>query len=444
MSTVADDYFAYDTTRWRADRHIIIGLVAIVLTFGGVGWWSVASELHSAVIAPAEIRVESSIKPIQHPTGGLVGEILVHDGDHVKAGDVLLRFDRTTSAATYAIVDAQLDELLARRARLQSEVNNASEVTFPPELIAKAKTTPDLAKNLQDQRGLFQARLTNYNQQASQLKERIGQLENQITGTEARRRSFETQIGAVTEELRVQADLLERKLTTRQLSQEFVREKARIEGELGALDAEAARLRGQIQENGIEITRLQETRLESSINELRDVESKIAELQQRLIVAQEELSRTDVTSPQDGVVQDMAIFAIGAVVAPGEKIMTIVPTADRLILKGRIDPSKRDQVIIGQPALVKFSSFNRRTTPELNGEVVKISADRKLDEQSGRAFYEVEVFISDEEKARLDKEEDLLVPGLPAEVYIQTGSRTPLSYFLKPLTDSFGRAFRER
>ncbi len=140
----------------------------------------------------------------------------------------------------------------------------------------------------------------------------------------------------------------------------------------------------------------------------------------------------------------MAVFAVGAVVAAGEKMMTIVPTADRLILKGRIDPSKRDQVIIGQPALVKFSSFNRRTTPELNGEVVKISADRKLDEQSGRAFYEVEIFISDDEKDRLDKEEDLLVPGLPAEVYIQTGSRSPLSYFLKPLTDSFARAFRER
>ncbi|MBL8584354.1 MAG: HlyD family type I secretion periplasmic adaptor subunit [Rhizobiaceae bacterium] len=442
MST-ADDYFAYDTTRWRADRHIVMGLIAIALTFGGVGWWSVASELHSAVIAPAEIRVESSIKPIQHTTGGLVGEILVRDGDHVKAGQVLLRFDRTSSAASYAIVSSQLDELLVRRARLQAEVNNVTEVEFPPELVEKAKTNPDLAKNIKDQLGLFQARLTNFGQQVSQLKERIGQLDSQIEGTEARKRSFETQIAAVAEELRIQGDLLTQKLTTRTLSQEFVREKARLEGELGALDADAARLRGQIQENGIEITRLQETRLESSIDELRDVESKIAELQQRLIVAEEDLSRTELTSPQDGVVQDMAVFAVGAVVAPGEKIMNIVPTADRLILKGRIDPSKRDQVMIGQPALVKFSAFNRRTTPELNGEVVKISADRKLDQQSGRAFYEVEVFIPDEERNRLDKE-DLLVPGLPAEVYIQTGSRTPLSYFLKPLTDSFARAFRER
>jgi HlyD family secretion protein len=314
---------------------------------------------------------------------------------------------------------------------------------FPPELVEKAKTNPDLAKNMKDQLGLFQARLTNYGQQVGQLKERIGQLDSQIAGTEARKRSFETQVAAVTEELRIQADLLTQKLTTRTLSQEFVREKARLEGEMGALDADAARLRGQIQETGIEITRLQETRLESSIDELRDVESKIAELQQRLIVAEEDLSRTDLTSPQDGVVQDMAVFAVGAVVAPGEKIMNIVPTADRLILKGRIDPSKRDQVLIGQPTLVKFSAFNRRTTPELNGEVVKISADRKLDQQSGRAFYEVEIFIPDEERNRLDKE-DLLVPGLPAEVYIQTGSRTPLSYFLKPLTDSFARAFRER
>lgn len=443
MSTAADDYYAYDTTRWRADRHIVMGLIAIALTFGGVGWWSVASELHSAVIAPAEIRVESSTKPIQHTTGGLVGEIMVRDGDHVKAGQVLLRFDRTSSAASYAIVSSQLNELLVRRARLQAEVNNASEVEFPPDLVEKAKTDPDLAKNMKDQIGLFQARLTNYGQQVGQLKERIGQLDSQIAGTEARKRSFETQVAAVTEELRIQGDLLTQKLTTRTLSQEFVREKARLEGEMGALDADAARLRGQIQETGIEITRLQETRLESSIDELRDVESKIAELQQRLIVAEEDLTRTELTSPQDGVVQDMAVFAVGAVVAPGEKIMNIVPTADRLILKGRIDPSKRDQVMIGQPTLVKFSAFNRRTTPELNGEVVKISADRKLDQQSGRAFYEVEIFIPDEERNRLDKE-DLLVPGLPAEVYIQTGSRTPLSYFLKPLTDSFARAFRER
>ena len=441
--TTANDYFAYDHKRWRADGHIIFGFIAILLAFGGVGWWSVATELHSAVIAPGEVRVESSLKPIQHTTGGLVGEILVRDGDHVTAGDVLLRFDRTSTAATLAIVDAQLDELLARRARLQAEVNGDSEVTFPLELVAKGKTTPELQKNMDDQRSLFHARLTNYGQQVSQLKERIGQLQNQIAGTEARRRSYETQVNAVAEELRVQADLLQRKLTTRTLSQEFVREKARLEGELGALDADAARLRGQIQENGIEITRLQEARLEQSIDELRDIESKIAELLQRKIVAEEDLSRTELTSPQDGIVQDMAVFAVGAVVGPGDRIMTIVPTADRLILRGRIEPSRRDQVIVGQPTIVKFSAFNRRTTPELNGEVVKISADRKIDEQSGRAFYEVEVFIPDEEKNRLDKE-DLLVPGLPAEIYIQTGSRTPLSYFLKPLTDSLSRAFRER
>lgn len=441
--TTADDYFAYDARRWRADKPIIYGLVAIVLAFGGVGWWAITSELHSAVIAPAEIRVESSIKPIQHTTGGLVGEILVRDGDPVKAGDVLLRFDRTSTAATLAIVEAQLDELKSRRARLQAEVNGESEISFPGDLIEKAKSNADLEKTIGDQRSLFQARLANLNQQISQLKERIGQLGSQIAGTEARRRSYETQVNAVAEELRVQADLLNRKLTTRTLSQEFVREKARLEGEMGALDADAARLRGQIQENQIEITRLEEARIESSLAELREIESKVAELLQRQIVAREDLSRTELTSPQDGIVQDMAVFAVGAVVSPGERIMTVVPTADRLILRGRIDPSKRDQVMIGQPTIVRFSAFDRRTTPELNGEVVKISADRKLDEQSGRAFYEVEIFIPDEEKERM-ADKDLLVPGLPAEIYIQTGSRTPLSYFLKPLTDSFSRAFRER
>lgn len=440
--TAIDSGYAHDPRRWRAGRHILFGTVVIAALFGGLGYWSMNTEIEGAVVAPGELRVESKQKPVQHPEGGVVGEIFVREGAAVKAGDRLIRLDQTTQEATMAILDVQLDEFTARLARLVAERDGAERVSFPRALLDKAVTDAELSRNISDQRRLFESRLAGYRQQRAQLGERIGQLENEIAGSGSRLSAYRGQLRSVEEELRVQRQLLAQGLTTRTRAQEFVREKVRIDGEIGALQSEVARLRRQIQETRLEITRLQETRRSESLSELREVKTRIDELKQRRIVANDALTKIELRAPQDGIVQDMSVYAAGAVVAPGAPIMVIVPVDDRLVLEARVDATKRDQIAIGRPARVRFSAFNQRTTPELNGEVVKISADRKEDEVTGARYFAVEILVPEDERARLGEENEL-VPGLPAEIFITTDKRTPLSYLLKPLSDSFEKAFRE-
>ena len=275
------------------------------------------------------------------------------------------------------------------------------------------------------------------------MRERVGQITNEIEGSGSRLASFSSQLQSVEGERIRMKSLLDQGLTTETRLQEILREKARIEGEIGALNSETSRLRRQIQETRLEMTRLREGRREEAIAELREVQGQMNEIDQRIVVADESIRKIELKSPQDGVVQDLAVFAAGAVVAPGEEIMKIVPTADRLVLEAKVDPTSRDQVVLERVALVRFSSFNQRTTPELNGKVVKISPDRKIDEVSGAAYYAVEVLLSEDERNKLGAE-NKLVPGLPAEIFIETDKRTPMTYMLKPLTDNFHRAFREK
>lgn len=441
--TKMDSKFAHDPKRWGGIGYVLTGLVVIVGAFGGLMLWSTTAELEGAVVAQGELRVESKAKPVQHREGGVVGAIFVKEGDLVKAGDPLVRLDPTTQEASFEIVDAQLIEALARKARLLAERDEAGDVSFPREVLERAASNFEVEAIARDQRNLFIARLEGFRKQNQQLGERIGQLRNEIDAVNSRRTGFETQLISVREELVVQNRLLERGLTTRTRLQEFRREQARIDGEIGALDAEEARLRRQIQETEIEITRLNESRREEAIENLREVEAQVVELQQRMIVAQDALQKIELRAPQDGIVQDMAVYAPGAVVQSGEQILSIVPISDRLVLEARIPPNERDRVRVGGDADVQFTAFNQRTTPKLTGEVTKISADRKIDEATAASYFSVEILVPEAERARLDKDSEL-VPGIQAQIFITTESRTPLNYLLKPLTDNFGKAFKER
>ena len=434
--------YAHDPTKWRARGYILAGGIVIIGLFGGMTVWGVGTELEGAIVAEGELRVETKSKPVQHQEGGIVGAIFVKDGDVVKAQQPLIRLDQTTQKASLAIVDSQLLEFLARRARLLAVRDERTSVTFPDVVMSAARRDPELGEVVRGQRSLFEARLSGYRKQRAQLAERIGQLENEITASKSRRQGFDTQLLSLDEELKTQQSLLDRGLATRSRTQQFLREKARVDGEVGALLADEARLQRQIQETRIEITRLRESRREEALDQLRDVETRIAELRQRKIVAGDALRRIDVRAPADGVVQDLAVFSTGAVVGPGEQIMTIVPVADRLILEAKVDTVKRDKIYLGQATRVLFTAFNQNTTPELNGEVFSISADRKIDELSGAPYYGVEILLPETERARLG-EDNVLVPGMPAAIYIQTEGRSPLNYLLKPLLDNFEPAFKE-
>ena len=435
--------FAHDPRKWKAGKHIFVGAIIIAGLFGGLGYWSLNTEISGAVVASGELRVETKQKPVQHPEGGVVGEIFVREGEQVSVGQPLLRLEQITQDATRAILESQINELEARKARLLAERDSKVNLTFPPQLLDKAAADGEVSKVVSDQRSLFSARLAGYRQQAAQMRERVGQIQSEIASGSSRFQSFQSQLRSMEgERVRVKT-LLDQGLTTETRLQGILREKARIEGEIGALDSDKSRMLRQIQETRIEMTRLRDTRREEAIAELREVQGGINEIDQRIVVANESLRKIEIRSPQDGVVQDLTVFAAGAVVSPGQPIMMIVPTADRLVLEAKVDTTKRDQVTIGRPARIRFSTFNQRTTPELNGKVVKISPDRKIDELTGASFYAVEVLLPDEERTKLGTENEL-VPGLPAEIFIETDKRTPMSYLLKPLTDNFGRAFREK
>ena len=434
--------YAHDPTRWRARRYVFAGAVVVIGLFGGMSYWSVNSELEGAVIAEGVLRVETKSKPVQHQEGGIVGAIFVKNGDVVKARQPLIRLDQTTQQASLAIVDNQLLEFLARRARLLAVRDERTSITFPEVVLGEARRDAELSDVVRGQQNLFSARLSGYRQQRAQFAERIAQLENEIRASQSRKQGFDTRLSSLDEDIQTQQGLLDRGLSTRPRLQELLREKARMEGEVGALDAEEARLLRQIQETRIEITRLREARREGALDELRDVEARIAELRQRKIVASEALRRIELRAPVDGVVEDLAVFAPGAIVAPGEPIMTIVPISDRLILEARVSTDKRDKIFLSQPTRVRFRAFNQRTTPELNGEVVSISADRKIDDVNGFPYYGVEILLTDDERARLGEENEL-VPGMPAEIYIQTEGRSPLNYMIKPILDNFEPAFKE-
>ena len=434
--------FAHDPTRWRARGYVLFGGIVILGLFGGMTYWGTNAELEGAIVAQGELRVETKSKPVQHPEGGVVGAIFVKNGDVVKAQQPLLRLDQTTQEASLTIVDSQLLEFLVRRSRLLAVRDEKTSVTFPAIVLERARKDAELAEVVTGQRNLFDSRLSGYGQQRAQLGERIAQLENEIRASQARRKGFDTQLASIDEEIRVQQGLLDRGLSIRSRLENFRRERARVEGEIGALLSEEARLQRQIQETRIEITRLRESRREEAIGELRDVETRIAELRQRMIVATDALKKIEIRAPVDGVVEDLNVFATGAVVGPGDPIMTIVPVTDRLILEAKVVTTDRDKLYLGQPTRVLFSAFNRNTTPELNGEVFAISADRKIDEISGAPYFGVEILLTEEERKRLG-EENRLVPGMPAEIYIQTEARTPLNYLLKPILDNFEPAFKQ-
>jgi len=435
--------FAHDPSRWKAGKHTFFGTIIIAALFGGGGWWATQTEISGAVVASGELRVETKQKPVQHPEGGVVGEIFVREGETVAAGQPLLRLEQITQDATRAILEGQINELKAREVRLLAERDSKTRLSFSRELIAKARRESEVAKVVQDQQSLFNARLTGYRQQAAQLRERVGQIQSEITGSSSRLDSFQNQLQSISGELVRVRTLLDQGLTTETRLQEILRENARIEGEIGALNSNNAGLARQIQETRIEMTRLRETRREEAISELREVQGQVNEIEQRIVVADESIRKIQLVSPQAGVVQDLSVFSAGAVVSPGQPIMVIVPTTDRLVLEAKVEPTNRDQIKVGGPARVRFSTFNQRTTPELNGKVAKVSYDRKIDEVTGAPFFAVEVLLSNEERNRLGSE-NKLVPGLPAEIFIETGKRTPMSYILKPLEDNFARAGNEK
>lgn len=423
---------------------LLAGLVICVVLLVGLGGWAATAELSGAVIASGTVAVEAGLKKVQHPTGGVVGELRVTDGTVVKAGDVLMRLDETVTRSNLELVRGTIDDLEARHARLTAERDGTDAATFPPELLLRATDDPALRVVLDGERALLLSRRNAREGKKRQLHARVGQLEEEIVGLEAQRGSKIAQIELIRKELDGVEGLYERNLVTITRVAALQREAARLEGERGELLSSGAQARGRIAETELQLIQIDQDAQTEVLEELRETEAKLAELKEREIAAQDQLRRIDIRSPQDGVVHQLAVHTVGGVIAPGETVMLIVPQAGALTVEAHIAPGDIDQVAAGQRALLRFSAFSQRTTPELPAEVVQLDADLTREPQTGAAYYVARLRLDDAETGVGEASPLKLVPGMPVEVHIRTETRTALSFLVKPLTDQVARAFREQ
>ena len=422
-------------------RHLMIGFALVALLVFGAGGWVALAEITSAVIAPVTLVVDSNIKKVQHPTGGTVGALRVRDGDKVKAGDVVLRLDDTVTLANLAVISNELDALYARQARLEAEREGATTMPIPPEL-ADRITDPEVADIIASEQRLFETRLANREGQKAQLLERITQIQKEIEGNLSQEHANAQELEWARHELAGARELWKDRLITIARYTALEREVPRLEGVRGQLMAAVARAGGQILEIRLQITQIDRELGSEVPQELRQTERRIAELTEHRVAAEDELRKIDIRAPQSGSVHQLAIHAVGEVIVPdGSPIMLIVPDSDELKVEARVRPRDIDQINLGDTATIRLSAFNQRITPEISGTVSRISADISNDPRTGESHYTVRITIPETEMARLG---DLrLVPGMPVKAFVQTGSRSVLSYILKPISDQIVRAFRE-
>ncbi|HET9904665.1 MAG TPA: HlyD family type I secretion periplasmic adaptor subunit [Xanthobacteraceae bacterium] len=429
----------------RAIRRLnLIGAAAVGAAIIGVGGWATATDIAGAVIASGSVVVESSVKQVQHPTGGIVGAIFVKEGQEVEAGQVLLRLDDTLTRATLGIVQAQLDGLQARRARLIAERDGGGGPTFPPELL-KRQGEASAALSIVGEEKLFEARRGARTGQQAQLRERIVQIENEIRGLAAQQQAKEKEIRFLEEELGGVADLYQKQLVTIVRFMALQREQAKLKGEHGQLVAEIARARGRIAETELQLIQLDRDFRTEVLRDLRETEARIAELEERANAAQDELKRIEIRAPQTGFVHQLTVHTIGGVIGKGEIIMQIVPRRDALVVDAKVAPQDIDQIALGASVKVRLLAGNRPTMPDLEGRVLRVGADLTREPNAAGAlqtYYLVRVGLLPGETAKLGDLE--MVPGMPAEVFIRTQDRTPLDYLVKPLRDQIARTFRER
>lgn len=422
-------------------KHLIIGLAVVLVLCGGIGGWASTAQISGALIAPGSIVVDSNVKKVQHPTGGVVGELRARDGDLVKAGDVLVRLDDTVTKAGLAIVVKNLNGLWARAARLEAEQRGTDRIAFPPQLLEQIRDD-DVKNVIASETKLFNVRLAGRVGQKQQLRERISQLNEEIAGLTAQEAAKTSEIALVEKELVGVRGLYNQQLVQISRLTVLERDAARLAGERAQFVAARAQAKGKITETELQIIQIDKDLVSEVSKDLRETNDKIGEFVERKVTAEDQLRRIDIRAPQDGMVLQSAVHTVGGVITAGDAMMMIVPQTDSLSVEARVNPQDIDKLQIGQKTLLRLSAFNQRTTPELNGEVSRVSPDTTTDQRTGQSYYTIRISMPPSEVARLGDVK--LIPGMPVEAFVQTGERTMLSYLAKPLSDQLMRAFREK
>lgn len=417
-----------------------LGLLILLLAFGGFGTWAVTASLAVAVVAPGNVSMESFKRTVQHLEGGIVRELLVQDGDYVEAGDPLVILSDTQSRAQLQIARAQFLINRAMEIRLLAEQDDADLLEYPQEL--RESDLPRVQEVLAVQQGLFVARRQSLTSTLESLDEQVVQMREQIEGLEALTRVNNQRIQSLQSEAEDFRSLFREGLGDNQRLRELERQVLQYQGENASHRSEMARLRSQISENEMQKeVRLQEFQKEVG-EQLRDAQSQIAEAEERITSLQDQVNRTTIIAPVSGTVVGRQVHTVGAVIRPGDTIMDVVPSGDGFVVEARIPNRDIDNIYIGQPAEIRFSAFNQRLTNVIDGEIIHVSADSFEDEATGQRYYRARVRVTEEGQQDMTEQMQLL-SGMPAEVMIRTGERTFASYIAKPITDMLSRAIRE-
>ncbi|GHD98535.1 hypothetical protein U879_08560 [Defluviimonas sp. 20V17] len=428
--------------RWGAAWPAVIGILAVVILFGGFGFWAVQARIAGAVVAPGRIEVESNRQVVQHPQGGVVGKILVQDGSRVKAGQLLLTLDGSRTRSELAIVEGQLRELAARRARLRAERDGLKDVAAIGDLPDWIRGDPGFAGQMESERTLFKARLEALTQQVGLIDEQNAQVRNRVSGTQAELASVKRQAGLIETALADQQKLLSQGLAQSSRVLDLRTKRETLLGQVAQLQAKIADLKGQIAANEIQKLQLTTKRREEAVSQLRDIQYKEVELSEKRLSLKDTLSRLEIRAPVSGIVYDSRVFTVNSVVQPAAPLMYIIPQNQPLVVQARVDGTHIDDIHLGQKVSLRFPAFDQRTTAPIEGKLIRISADVLTDPTTHQNYYAATI---EPDKAGLAKLGPgmKLVPGMPAEAFIETGSRSPMTYLLHPLVVYFDKAFRE-
>lgn len=422
-------------------RQHIVGLAVVALFFGTFAVWSTTMRLQGAVRASGQFVLAGDVKKVQHPTGGVVSDLWVRDGQRVQAGEVLLRLDETMARANAQIVAKQIDEFAVRSLRLEAERDGAPALVLSP-AIAGRQAEPDMDRIIAAEIRLFEVRRAARDGQRAQLRKRVTQLTDEIRGLKAQQAAKEREAAIIATELAGVEDLYRRNLIQLTRLSTLQRDQAALEGQSGQLIAGIAQAEGKIAETELQIIQIGEDQRAEVMKELREIQLREGELVERRTATLDQLKRIDLRAPNAGIVHQLAVHTVGGVLQAGEPAMLIVPAEDDLQLDIKVMPSDIDQIAPGQAVRVKVQAGNQSTNPELVGKIARISADAIRDERQGLTYYIVRIDLARAELERLAP--TAIIAGMQAEAYIETVPRTPLAFLVKPLTMQFERTFRER
>ncbi len=421
-------------------RHSVMVVAMAILLVGNIGGWAATTTLSNAVVGEATVVIDDNVKKIQHLVGGIVSEISVSEGSHVNAGEVLLKLDGTSVKANLGIINSNLAQLYVRRSRLEAERLGQPNFSMD-ELRAKGVDLEGNKLLIDGELQLFKTRQSSMVGRKKQLEEKMAQLDEEIKGDTIQLQAIDDATTLVNEELAATEELYEKKLVTMQKINSLKRQKADLDGSRGSRVAYRAQAEGKIAEIKLQVLQLDADQSAENSKDLTDVEGNIAEMEERRIAALDQLQRLDLKAPLSGRIYQLSVHTLGGVVTPGETLMLLAPDNRALTVEAKIATRNIDQVHVDQDVDIRFTAFDQRSTPEVQGKVLSVSPDAITEERTGAKYYPVRIRPEPESLAKLQGMK--LYPGMPAEIFIKVADRSVISYLTKPLTDQMKHTFRE-